>query len=327
MTYESSAPATLLVASTGGHLEQLIRLSARLQPQVARFEWVTSESDQARSLLSGETVHHLRYVAPRHGHVVARDLPTADAILRRGNYARVVTTGSGMALSVLLAARARGIPCHWIESSARAVGPSLSGRIVSRVPGMHLYTQYPSWATSRWSYKGSVLDDYVSQPRTTPADGRARRVVVTLGTMRTYGFRRAVESVLRLLPEVTTPGAEVFWQTGATDVSGLGIEAHDSVPAATLRSAIAAADLVIAHAGVGSALMALDQGRAPLLMVRRKAHDEHVDDHQLMIADELTRRGLAVKADPDEVTAEDLRAAMLLGAGRSKAAAPFELIE
>jgi UDP-N-acetylglucosamine--N-acetylmuramyl-(pentapeptide) pyrophosphoryl-undecaprenol N-acetylglucosamine transferase len=322
-----SGPRTLLVASTGGHLEQLMRLHERLRPASNETEWVTSDEPQSRSLLSGQRVHHLRYVAPRRGDVVLTNLPEAARILQNGHYGRVVTTGSAMALSVLLAARLRRIPCHWIESSARADGPSLTGRIVSWIPGMHLYAQYPSWAGGRWKYRGSVFDDYRAAPREPAPSGRARTVVVTFGTMRTYGFRRAVEAVLRTLPDVVTPDAQVLWQVGVTDVSDFGIEALTAVPAASLKTAIAAADLVIAHAGVGSALTALDQGRAPVLLIRRKIYDEMVDDHQLMIAGELDRRGLAVSRDPDDLTPQDLFRAMAMGVEKVHSPTAFPLDE
>lgn len=304
-----------------------MRLRPRLQPRSGAVEWVTSDGDQRRSLLAGEQVHHLSYVAPRHAHVVVHDLPEADRILRFGHYDRVVTTGSAMALSVLLAARRRGIPCHWIESSARATGPSLTGRIVSRIPGMHLYTQYPSWATGAWSYRGSVLDDYEPTVRAAAQDGMAHRVVVTFGTMRTYPFDRAARALIPLLRQVAAPDAQILWQTGVSDVSDLGIDGKESVPASELRTAIQESDLVIAHAGVGSALTALDLGRAPVLLTRRKSRAEMVDDHQVMIAQELSRRGVAIGADPDDLTADDLARSMTMGVAKTAASAPFELDE
>jgi UDP-N-acetylglucosamine--N-acetylmuramyl-(pentapeptide) pyrophosphoryl-undecaprenol N-acetylglucosamine transferase len=42
---------------------------------------------------------------------------------------------------------------------------------------------------------------------------------------------------------------------------------------------------------------------------RRLAHGEHVDDHQIQIAQELARRGLAVSVEADALTVEDLRRA------------------
>jgi UDP-N-acetylglucosamine--N-acetylmuramyl-(pentapeptide) pyrophosphoryl-undecaprenol N-acetylglucosamine transferase len=102
------------------------------------------------------------------------------------------------------------------------------------------------------------------------------------------------------------PDAEILWQVGATDTTGLGITAHDRIPALELKQAIQNADLVVSHAGVGSALSALDAGRCPVLLPRSVAADEHVDDHQWLIADELADRGLAVRRAPGELVAADL---------------------
>ena len=320
-------PKTILVASTGGHLEQLIRLSKRLRPEPSSVVWVTPDEPQSRSLLAGQDVYHLRYVPPRRADLVIANSPATYRLLKHGRYERVVSTGAAMALSVLVMARARGIPCHWIESSARATGPSLTGRIVSSVPGMHLYTQYPSWANDRWAYRGSVLDAYRPVEHTPPLDGLARRVVVTFGTQKGYPFRRGVDALLRVLPAVLAPDAEVLWQTGVTDVSGLDIEAHAVLPAAEIRDAMAAADLVIAHAGVGSALTALDQGRAPVLLPRLHWFGEMIDDHQLMIAAELESRGLAISRAPEDLTVADLQKAMATGVGAATELPPFELME
>ena len=45
---------TLLVASTGGHLEQLMRLRDRFRPVSTGIRWVTSDEPQSRSLLAGD---------------------------------------------------------------------------------------------------------------------------------------------------------------------------------------------------------------------------------------------------------------------------------
>ena len=120
------------------------------------------------------------------------------------------------------------------------------------------------------------------------------------------------------------PSAEVLWQTGATDVSGLGIDAVETLPAADLEQAIADADLVISHSGVGTSLTTLEHGKCPVLLPRRRDHGEHTDDHQRLIAQELGRRGLAVWADPDRLRAEDLVRASRLTA-RHAAPPPFLL--
>lgn len=304
-------------------MEQLYRLKDRFLPDGVHTEWATFDDPQSRSMLEREKVHYVRYVSPRGYGAMLSNVPKVENILRQGHFDQVVTTGAGIALSFLPVARAHGLRCHYIESAARADGPSLTGSIIARLPGVHLYSQYPSWAGGRWNYRGSLFDCYEARP-TTPA-APARRVVITLGTMRTYGYRRAVDALLSVLPDVTSGDAEILWQVGATDVSDLSIDAHRSVPSAQMMAAISEADLVIAHAGTGSALSALDMGKCPVLLPRRRAYGEHVDDHQLMIARELDRRGLSVSRDPEALTADDLLKAMSMTVRTANHLSPFAL--
>jgi UDP-N-acetylglucosamine transferase subunit ALG13 len=294
---------TLLVASAGGHLKQLHQLVPRLAGLEGERTWVTYRTTQSESLLAGERVV---FGAP----VESRDLPgtwanarLAARLLARERPARVVSTGSAMALAFVPVARALGIPCHYIESAARSLRPSRTGALVRRVPGVRLYAQYEGWPPP-WRYLGSVFDEF--EPLSGPAPSAPpRRVVVMVGTSEQYGFRRLLERLVQILPA----DADVLWQTGTTDVEGLGIAARPFVGAEELDAAIAAADLVVTHAGTGSALSALEAGRLPVLVPRRRAFGENVDDHQELVAAELARRGLAVDARPDTLSRADLEAA------------------
>ena len=69
------------------------------------------------------------------------------------------------------------------------------------------------------------------------------------------------------------------------------------------------ADVVISHAGVGTALAALEIGQCPLLVPRRRSFGEAVDDHQTQIANELGKRGLAVSTEADDLNYDALLAA------------------
>ena len=108
---------------------------------------------------------------------------------------------------------------------------------------------------------------------------------------------------------ILPPDADVLWQTGATDVAGLPIAAHATVPADDLASAVSSADVVVAHSGTGSAITAMDAGKCAVLLPRRRTYREHVDDHQTQIADELDRRGLAIRCEVEDLTADTLRRA------------------
>jgi UDP-N-acetylglucosamine--N-acetylmuramyl-(pentapeptide) pyrophosphoryl-undecaprenol N-acetylglucosamine transferase len=267
--------------------------------------WVTFDTPQSRSLLVGEHVVYVDYIAPRDWRNAIRNLVPARRILSDGRYGHVISTGSGIALTFLPLARAMGLSATYVESAARSHAPSLTGRILARVPGVQLGTQYVSWANERWSYVGSVLDEYAPVPRRhVPA---VRRVVVLLGTI-PYPFRRLVLRLLEILPA----GASVTWQTGATDVSNLPIASRGEMPGDELHAAIHAADVVVAHAGTGSALAALEAGKCAVLVPRERAHGEHVDDHQREIAGELAGRGLALARSVGELSPEDLRASASL---------------
>lgn len=307
---------TLLVASSGGHVRELFELFPRL-PLTGTVEWVTFDTPQTRSLLDGETVHYVGFIAPRDARSIARNVPSTRRILHDGAYECVVSTGSGIALDFVPVARAMGIECHYIESATRQSGPSLTGRVLGVVPGVRFYSQTPAWTDRRWHYAGSVFDGFETvahEPRP------LRRVVVTLGTL-DFGFRRLVERLIQILPA----DVDVLWQTGGTDVSDLPIEGHRDVPDPVFVAAMREADAVISHGGVGSSLSVLEAARCPLLAPRLAAHGEHVDDHQTPIAADLARRGLAVCRDAGEITLDDVIQAGRLRARRCGALPPYPL--
>jgi UDP-N-acetylglucosamine transferase subunit ALG13 len=312
---------TLLVASTGGHLKQLHRLHRRLDGVQGPFRWATFDTPQSRSLLAGEQVDYVHFVGGRDPGNMLRNVPLVHRILRRDGIEAIVSTGSAMALPFYVLGRARGLNLHYIESAARSDGPSRTAGMMARIPGVNLYAQYPSWANGRWQFRGAVFDSFVPADEPLPAAGEVRKVVVSLGTFKDIGFQRLVRRLLEILP----PDADVLWQTGDTDVSGLGIAGHHALPERELSEAIRAADVLVAHAGVGTALAAFEVGKCPILVPRRLAHGEHVDDHQIQIAGELSRRGLAITADADELTLDHLVTAAATRIGTLPADPPFEL--
>jgi UDP-N-acetylglucosamine transferase subunit ALG13 len=314
--------STLLVASSGGHLKELHHLRDRVEGIEPPFSWVTFDTPQARSLLAGEEVDWVPFVGGRDPQGVARNLAHAHRIFRRRQPETVLSTGSAVALAYFAYGRAKGLPCHFVESAARIDGPSMSGKLMTKIPGVNLYTQYKVWANDRWQYRGSVFDTFAGEEKSEGPPDRLDKVVVTLGTYRGYDFSRLVERLLQVLPEE----AEVLWQTGDTDVSRFGIEGHYAIPEADLTQAMEEADAVVAHAGVGTALAAFEVGVCPLLIPRRYALKEHVDDHQIQIADELVKRDLAISVDASKVSLEHLLAAKRQRVVRSAEAPAFAAV-
>jgi UDP-N-acetylglucosamine--N-acetylmuramyl-(pentapeptide) pyrophosphoryl-undecaprenol N-acetylglucosamine transferase len=311
----------LLVCAAGGHLRQLHQLYTRMGFGDAHIRWVTYRSGLSASLLADDDVVYATYAHPRDARNIARNQSLAWQMLRTREWDFVISTGSSLAVNFLPLGRMLGASAHYIESAARVTGPSMTGRLLAKAPGVHRYCQYKSWATNGWAYAGSVFDSYESEPvNPGGAIPTIRRAVVTVGTSESHGYRRLIEAALPLLD-----GVEVLWQTGTTDVTGLPIISTPTLPLDELTAAIAEADVVISHAGTGSALTSLGQGRCPVLVPRASVYGEHVDDHQKEIAHMLAQRGLAVEAAPESLSEAHLVRAAAMRVRESPSPPPFRL--
>lgn len=305
---------TLFVAATGGHLAELCSLANRI-PHNGDSVWVTHADQQSQSMLADRDAEFVPYVGVRSVSNVLRCMPYARRLMKRRKLTRAVSTGSGIALGYLPYLAFRGVMCHYIESAARVSAPSLTGRILRRVPGVQTYTQYLGWSDRRWGYAGSVFDGYepVAAARSPET---VLRVVVMSGCATQYPFRRLFEHLAPLLApdgalaQTTGLPVQVLWQTGETPVADLPIQATPMLPAAELSAELVRAHVVISHAGTGSALTALEAGRYPILTPRDSACGEQVDNHQQELATELAHRGLAVHCDVHYLTVEVMLATL-----------------
>jgi UDP-N-acetylglucosamine:LPS N-acetylglucosamine transferase len=115
----------LLVASTGGHLAQLLEL----RPWWSRYQrtWVTFDKADARSRLAGEDVVFAYHPTTRNIPNALRNLVLAVGTLRRLKPDLLVSTGAGVAYPLFLAARAMRIPLLYLEVYDRT--DTLTGRL------------------------------------------------------------------------------------------------------------------------------------------------------------------------------------------------------
>ncbi|HIW30284.1 MAG TPA: hypothetical protein H9987_09795 [Candidatus Luteococcus avicola] len=281
----------LLVASTGGHLHQLNRLVPRLGVS-PDSEWLTFDTPQSRSLLEGKTVHYVPYVAPRDWRNMVRAWWRTRQLRREFDVA--VSTGAGLALSVLPSMLLHRRKAVFIESISRVNGPSVTGRVLAKLPGIGLFAQH-AWAIGPWQQGPSVLSTYAAQlPAVRAQLPEPRRIFVTLGTIKPYRFDRMVELVKDYVD--ARPGVEVRWQLGATVRDDLPGEVYPEMGSVEFRESIDWADVVVAHSGVGVAMGILEAGKVPVLLARELELQEHVDGHQRQIFGYLLERGLAADA-------------------------------
>ncbi len=286
---------TAYVATIGGHISELVELADRMPRDDDRI-WITSDSPQTRDLLAGRNVEFVPFIGERDIGGVLRAVPQARRLLRRHGVTRVISTGSAIALGYLPLAAMLGMDVHYIESSTRVESCSMTGRILSRIPRVNCWWQFDP-APDGFGAIAGVYDHYRAEPRwNTDEQSSIGRVVVTVGTT-DRDFRRLIERLVAVIPA----DAEVLWQTGASTVDDLDIDARKLVPESELIEAIDAADVVVTHAGAGSLALTLQAGKVPVFVPRRAIFDEQLDDHQVELARWAGDRGLAVTVEADQV--------------------------
>jgi UDP-N-acetylglucosamine--N-acetylmuramyl-(pentapeptide) pyrophosphoryl-undecaprenol N-acetylglucosamine transferase len=289
----------LLIASTGGHLAQLVRLSPGLGASDDSL-WVTFRTPQSESLLKGKRVQYVPYVRSRDVLGAAKAAMIIRGVLRRERFDLAVSTGAALAVSALPLARLAGVETLYIESVSRVEGPSLSGRIIAATRAAKLRTQHVGWASKRWILHPSVFSSYTaidSIGTDTPS------LFVTLGTIEGYRFDALLDQILAsgLADERTV------WQLGfTTDRHDLPGTVYQQVSAAEFSRHAQEADVVVTHAGVGSFMGLMELGIYPVLVTRSKSRGEHVDDHQHQIARLALTLGIASAVDAPDLTRDIL---------------------
>lgn len=118
----------LLVASSGGHLLELLQL-ADLWPRERRH-WVTFQTTDAEPLLAGEKVTWAYHPTNRNLLNLIRNFGLALRVMRCRQAQAIVTTGAAVSVPFAIVGRLRGVRVVYIESMARISSPSLTGRLV-----------------------------------------------------------------------------------------------------------------------------------------------------------------------------------------------------
>lgn len=294
----------LLVASTGGHLSQMIKLEPRLGVG-ADSAFVTFDLPQARSGLMGRQVEWVPYIAPRAYGDIVKALPEAVALIRRHRPEVVFSTGAGIAVPYLLAADLMGVRAVYLESVSRILGPSASGRLLARVPGVRTFTQHHHLQSPRWGAGVSTLDDFEVTESPLRALPARPRIFVTLGTIAPFRFDRLIDKVIAL----ASPDWELTWQLGSSMRGDVPGTVRDQFTTGEFDDLVRHSDVVISHSGVGSAMRVMELGKTPVLVPREAAHREHVDNHQRQISAHLAQRGLCEHAPVELLSMEHLERA------------------
>ncbi|MGO4509322.1 hypothetical protein CT676_17520 [Bradyrhizobium sp. MOS001] len=124
-------------------------------------------------------------------------------------------------------------------------------------------------------------------------------IFVTVGTQ--GHFDRLVRTVDEWAGMRGKP--DVFAQIGPSDYRYENISAERFIDPGEFRRRVESASLVIAHAGMGSIITALELGKRILVMPRRASLGEHRNDHQVATATRFSEQGrIEVAFDEQELS-------------------------
>jgi beta-1,4-N-acetylglucosaminyltransferase len=121
-------------------------------------------------------------------------------------------------------------------------------------------------------------------------------VFVTIGTSEPF------DRLLRALPRLD--GEELVVQAGDSDLQPEGARCLSYMSYDELVELICEARVVVTHAGVGTIMTALANGKHPVVMPRLARFGEAIDDHQLGLARRLAEAGYVTLAEDEKTLAD-----------------------
>lgn len=127
-------------------------------------------------------------------------------------------------------------------------------------------------------------------------------VFVSVGTQK-QSFKR----IFHLVEDSKVlENSKIIAQAGYTEYSSNKMEIFKFMDNEAYNSYMDEADLVICHGGVGTIFDALYKNKKVLAIPRLSKYDEHVDDHQIEICEELEKEGYIFYLGPYDIFDEKL---------------------
>lgn len=155
--FEDSFPMkrkALAVASFGGHLVQLQRLTIPLQN---KFEIVYVTTDKkAKPKEDSSKYYYVNDFSRTTPFLLFKSINDFKKILSIEKPDVVISTGAAPGLVAIMIARLMKIPTLWIDSLANVEKLSMCGNIASKIASETL-TQWPHLSNDKIKYVGNVL--------------------------------------------------------------------------------------------------------------------------------------------------------------------------
>lgn len=120
-------------------------------------------------------------------------------------------------------------------------------------------------------------------------------ILVTLGTQ-DKSFVRLLTAIQKQI-DLGNIKERVVVQAGCTKFNSHDMEIFDLIPMEDFDKLISECDLLITHGGVGSIISGLNKNKKVIAAARLAKYKEHVNDHQLQIIENFSRKGYILKLE------------------------------
>lgn len=124
-------------------------------------------------------------------------------------------------------------------------------------------------------------------------------IYITVGTQK-FPFDRLLKAV-DLLAGSGEIKESIFAQTGYSTYQPKHYEYTDFLKKEEFDAYIARCDLLITHSGVATIIAGLKYKKPVIVMPRLVKYGEHVDDHQVQIADSFSAKNLLFKCGEEDM--------------------------
>lgn len=118
-------------------------------------------------------------------------------------------------------------------------------------------------------------------------------IVVTLGTQR-FQMDRLIEAVDKIASTMTE---EFFIQSGHSTYIPKHCRYQAFVDATEFQDMIQNCSVLVTHAGVGTIMRGINAGKPVVVVPRLAQYHEHVDDHQVQIANAFAGKGCVLHCE------------------------------
>ena len=114
------------------------------------------------------------------------------------------------------------------------------------------------------------------------------KLFVPLGTQK-FPFNRLVKALNGLVESGAYTPQEIVMQSMVYEEKPLFTH-FDVIPLETFNSYLDNAEVIITHSGVNSIISSMNRKKPLIIVPRMKKYGEHVDDHQIEIADLMEQK-------------------------------------